>query len=415
MAINQLEAGGVTRTNLALDWIKSVFPQETGVARVGILITDGYPTNSLGKSLEDLTPLIQKAQELNQTNDASQTRDLLQSIYTVSKKAGYENIASQAQKQLETLDQLGNLDANQSLQLQMTSRTLIKDNKPKKIGSNLIDYFQDERFSQNQKIKSENIATPLEKPKVKLDHLTISPPLENSVISWLEKQNIKIEKQRVQVAHDALLDELAIYLGTHYSILNSLYRRIKRSFVKGESFSWNLQKANQQEIKISTAFCKKLHQATFFAKYFYNNQDRCMRMTPQTDKPEMLSFVSGEWLERFVYRQICELILNKKGINPSSLINPELIFDNGDKFELDILFMIEDQPLWIECKTGKYQDSLATYQKHRQKMSLSARNSMLVVLDIDDKESENIMSLWDFQVKNQSTFLNYVEQYFFPH
>jgi len=63
-AIQDLKAEGVTRTDLALDWINSALPRESGVARVGILITDGHPTNHQGQILDTVTALTDQAAQL---------------------------------------------------------------------------------------------------------------------------------------------------------------------------------------------------------------------------------------------------------------------------------------------------------------------------------------------------------------
>ncbi len=63
-AISQLTAGGVTLTGLALDWILNALPPEVGVARVGILITDGHATTSQGRILDDTGVLIDRSQQL---------------------------------------------------------------------------------------------------------------------------------------------------------------------------------------------------------------------------------------------------------------------------------------------------------------------------------------------------------------
>ncbi len=65
-AINQLKAEGVTRADLALNWLKNALPPETGTVRVAILITDGHPTNNQGKILENIESLIFLAAQLAQ-------------------------------------------------------------------------------------------------------------------------------------------------------------------------------------------------------------------------------------------------------------------------------------------------------------------------------------------------------------
>ncbi|MGB8691180.1 MAG: vWA domain-containing protein [Microcoleus sp.] len=63
-AISRLTAEGVTRTDLALDWIANALPSEAGVARVGILITDGHATTPQGFILDDTGLLSDRSQQL---------------------------------------------------------------------------------------------------------------------------------------------------------------------------------------------------------------------------------------------------------------------------------------------------------------------------------------------------------------
>lgn len=66
--IAELQAGGVTRIDLALDWIEKNLPPEKSTPLVGILITDGHATNNRGVPLDDVTPLIDKAQKTRNHN-----------------------------------------------------------------------------------------------------------------------------------------------------------------------------------------------------------------------------------------------------------------------------------------------------------------------------------------------------------
>ena len=65
VAINNLQASGVTRTDKALNWIQNALPEEPGIVRVGILITDGHATTPEGRILDNVTPLLNQAETLN--------------------------------------------------------------------------------------------------------------------------------------------------------------------------------------------------------------------------------------------------------------------------------------------------------------------------------------------------------------
>jgi len=61
-AIDRLTANGVTRTDMALDWIHSTLSNvPNGIAKVGILITDGNATSSRGTIIENTSPILDQA------------------------------------------------------------------------------------------------------------------------------------------------------------------------------------------------------------------------------------------------------------------------------------------------------------------------------------------------------------------
>jgi len=67
-AIAALQASGVTRTDLALDWIRNSLQPDPGASRVGLLITDGHATDLKGQTLKDaaLAPLVGQAGTLGE-------------------------------------------------------------------------------------------------------------------------------------------------------------------------------------------------------------------------------------------------------------------------------------------------------------------------------------------------------------
>jgi Ca-activated chloride channel family protein len=62
--IEGLAAHGVTRTDIALQWIEACLRDTPGTTRVGILVTDGKPTDPKGKQEIDTTPLLQMADRM---------------------------------------------------------------------------------------------------------------------------------------------------------------------------------------------------------------------------------------------------------------------------------------------------------------------------------------------------------------
>jgi Ca-activated chloride channel family protein len=60
-ALQRLFAVGVTRADVALQWIEKALPPTQGAMRVGIVITDGHPTDPMGGKNIDTRPLVEMA------------------------------------------------------------------------------------------------------------------------------------------------------------------------------------------------------------------------------------------------------------------------------------------------------------------------------------------------------------------
>lgn len=90
------------------------------------------------------------------------------------------------------------------------------------------------------------------------------------------------------------------------------------------------------------------------------------------------------------------------------LLNPQIAFPNGDDFELDLLFLIDGQSLWVECKTGDYQAYIAKYAETRKLLAVPKSRAVLVILGIPDDLTVNLTHLYDITVANENNFLERV-------
>jgi hypothetical protein len=112
-----------------------------------------------------------------------------------------------------------------------------------------------------------------------------------------------------------------------------------------------------------------------------------------------VSFLNGEWLERFVYQKVKQL-LTENNIEYHCILNPKIRFSNGDESELDMVFTIAGNPLWIECKVGQYQEHIQKYSSLAKYWSISPNEVVLVVSDIDSNLARDLNNIHDMTVVN---------------
>lgn len=221
---------------------------------------------------------------------------------------------------------------------------------------------------------------------------------DNKLVSLLEQKGITVIKDRQLQEEDELLDPIASYLGKRYPILQKLHSRIKASIADKSSFSLNLYGKTQQEIQSCTQYCNKLYRATLLSHYHYDKRKKIIRGTVQR-RGDIIQFLNGGWFERATLSQVKEKFAECQ--NLEFLVNPHLKFANGDRFELDILFLVDNELFWIECKTGdRYNDCLAKYCQHRQKLGVTKERAFLVGLGLSEQDAEKWTKLWTITVVN---------------
>ncbi|MGL5831867.1 MAG: hypothetical protein ACRC1Z_01390 [Waterburya sp.] len=235
--------------------------------------------------------------------------------------------------------------------------------------------------------------------------------VENTVekiIKWLENQKINPKNYQTPQSCDYTYDRITIALGENYVYLRKLYKKIKQRLNNGDSFRLSLINKTAQEISIITLFCQQLYKYTFLAQYRYNRETKTILATLNRTG-DICSFFSGKWFERFVYLKVSQL-LSQEGFDYQYSLNTQIITADGKDFELDILFAIGQEFFWIECKTGNYQNYINKYSQFRKSLGISKKNSLLVILDIDDRLANELTQMYEITVCNENLFLNHISK-----
>jgi aromatic-L-amino-acid decarboxylase len=225
------------------------------------------------------------------------------------------------------------------------------------------------------------------------------------VSGWLATKNITVKNYRQPRAADETFDWFATFLGNRYDSLKRLHEQIKKNLSARSRFALNLKNASQEEIAYSTQFCHRLREYTFLSHYNYDKSSRVLYATP-SENPEMINFFTGGWFERFIFLKITDF-LTKNNLHYDYLMNAQISLPNGDNSELDLLFLVGSEPLWLECKTGDDATSyVIRYSKIRPILGIPKENAIMVILEIPDKQATGLTNLYDITVSNEKNFLD---------
>ncbi|XDE63063.1 hypothetical protein AB3M80_02600 [Arthrospira platensis BEA 1257B] len=229
------------------------------------------------------------------------------------------------------------------------------------------------------------------------------------LINWLEKLEIKVNSSNQPSASDDVLNQLADIIGNNYQNLSQLHQAIVQSICSRSPFHLNLSNSSQPEISQSTQLCNRLSCLSFLSTYHYNKNTRTIsgQVDPQG---QIINFFNGIWFERFIYHKITNLF-NEYNLSYQCLINPKLEFANGNVFELDFLFWVNQQVLWVECKSGKnYNPTISTYENHRNSLELPKESSMMVLLQADTQQTGDLTTLRGLTIVNPDNCIDQIKQ-----
>jgi|GEM_PF-1074540 len=247
----------------------------------------------------------------------------------------------------------------------------------------------------------------LEPRELTLRSSSLTPPVPQiaELLTWLSHHQVIVTTHRQPTEVDVVFDRLALFLGERYGSLAPLLKKIKVALQTGSRFRLSLSDRTQTDIANCTQFCRLLKDDSFLSYYYYSPLDKVIQAAPQRT---FTNFFNGDWFERFVYRKVCDLLIANEW-EYQCLINPDVILGNTNKFGLDLLFLAEQEPLWIECKTGQdYTAFLERYSNHRKALGITKDRSFLVILDITETQTIDLTNLWDITVVNRDNFLNQI-------
>ncbi len=274
-----------------------------------------------------------------------------------------------------------------------------------------VTLFQNHLYYLSQDINGHGLAET--SSSYRPQKLLITASDNQEVLTWLTNQGIVIQNYHKPDENDEIFNKLALYIGDKYSYLSYFYAQLKRSFSKDQKLAINLGSRSKEEITCTTQFCSRMSAYAFLSSYQYDKKNKMLYASPQRTGL-VINFITGGWFEKFIYLSLCQLMNDYQAVY-QSVLNPQIVLQDGRDFELDILFLIAEKPFWVECKTGDYQAHVRKYSGMRSVLSIPKECSLLVILGISDQLTQDLTNLHDIYVANENNFLTIAQSLIFNH
>lgn len=216
------------------------------------------------------------------------------------------------------------------------------------------------------------------RPKLKQKPKLINPKL------WLENRGFVITP-REACGLDEAENRAALFLGNHYRSLKDFYDSIKQTVARQKRNKWlSVEGLAEEKLVKLLKFGNMLKDSSFLSEFRYVRKDKKVFFIP-LDDGRVTNFITGGWFERYILQCIQQRYHEITGArnNAATLHGAKVEMPNGRKTEFDLLIGISDKIiLWIECKTGDFQNYVTRLREINQHfLNLPANQAALVLLE----------------------------------
>ena len=228
------------------------------------------------------------------------------------------------------------------------------------------------------------------------------------IVEWFRQRKIQARPTPQAVDTSGFFDEIAVEIGDNYALLSDVIDKIRWGQKKDvPNFSLKLGDHSQKDGQAINAFCKRLYEHTFLAKYFYQKQEKIGRATIQSAS-SVRSFFAGEWLEWYALMKTLTLLQERKH-GDACTRNLNLLFENEDLHEVDVFVLIDGKtPICIECKSGEFRQDIEKYLKLRKRLGIERSQFILFSPDLSEEQAAGLSSMYELTFANQERLISHL-------
>lgn len=237
-----------------------------------------------------------------------------------------------------------------------------------------------------------------------IDHISRDrDKLRLALFLWSKGIRIKSletkEASRVGSKLNSKLNQISNFMGDRYYSIRKLYKSIKSNMNEGEAFSLILKDEPNQVVSDSCQLANMLCSIAFLEEYHYLKSPRFILEAKPSRDPNALNFLSGGWLERYVKEKLVKIASQQgKKISFSYIMNTQVTLPNGNDFEIDLFFYVNDKFYWVESKTGDYYESIDKYSWLASRLGLQQNQAFVVLTDVDQDKKISLSSSYKLSV-----------------
>lgn len=209
------------------------------------------------------------------------------------------------------------------------------------------------------------------------------------LVDYLKKHEVTVFEGQDDLARNEAFEHLARHLGQHFSLLANFYEKMKRAVATGRTTRVDIEGYSEAERSAAVQLGTLLYRHGMLKDFYYHRSPRKQLRVIPTKDGETQQFLTGGWLEIYVV-----WLLSKRlggHLQPKQfqvLFNVKGTLPTGNEFEADLMASINGHLLWLECKTGQWQDYSARFRGLVKVFGTNRKGAGLVLIKTPDASTK---------------------------
>lgn len=233
------------------------------------------------------------------------------------------------------------------------------------------------------------------------------------LVDYLKKHKVTVFEGQDDLARNEAFEHLARHLGQHFSLLANFYEKMKRAVATGRTTRVDIEGYSEAERSAAVQLGTLLYRHGMLKDFYYHRSPRKQLRVIPTKDGETQQFLTGGWLEIYVVWLLSKRL--RGHLQPKQfqvLFNVKGTLPTGNEFEADLMASINGHLLWLECKTGQWQDYSARFRGLVKVFGTNRKGAGLVLIKTPDASTRGrATDMLDMTLLSLDDVENYVDEF----
>jgi hypothetical protein len=205
------------------------------------------------------------------------------------------------------------------------------------------------------------------------------------LVDYLKQHKVLVFEGQDDLGQNEAFEHLARHIGQHFDVLAPFYEKMKRAVATGKTSRIDIENYSEPERSAAVQLGTLLYRHGMLKDFYYHRSPkRQLRVIPNKDG-EIQQFLTGGWLEIYVVWLLTRRLRARMNISKYQVMfNVKGTLPDEREFESDLMACIDGRLLWLECKTGQWQDYSARFRGLVKTFGTDRKGAGLVLIKPPD-------------------------------